>query len=118
MPVPHPTPTRRPSMSPFFPIWGGALNALLLFLLLPAPVLSQEGVHEQEVRELLNHPGVQRALAAAQELDAGSQEELIALTEIPAPPFMEEERARAYAELLRGAGADSVVVDAVGNILA
>ena len=32
----------------------------------------------------------------------------MALTEIPAPPFMEEARARAFAELLEDAGADSV----------
>lgn len=54
----------------------------------------------------------------AKVLDAGSQEELIYLTEIPAPPFMEEERGKAFAELLAEAGADSVRMDEVGNVLA
>ena len=40
---------------------------------------------------------------------------LIELTEIPAPPFMEEVRAARFAELLREAGADSVWIDAEGN---
>jgi acetylornithine deacetylase/succinyl-diaminopimelate desuccinylase-like protein len=45
-------------------------------------------------------------------------ERLVELTEIPAPPFMEEARAIRYAELLRGAGADSVWIDEEGNVVA
>lgn len=40
------------------------------------------------------------------------------LTQIPAPPFKEEVRARKYAELLRAAGADSIHIDEVGNAIA
>jgi len=43
--------------------------------------------------------------------------ELITLTEIPAPPFMEQERARVYLEWLREAGADSVFIDEEGNAI-
>ena len=43
--------------------------------------------------------------------------ELIQLTEIPAPPFAEENRAAAYLELLRAAGLDDVVQDEIGNVM-
>ena len=42
----------------------------------------------------------------------------VMLTEIAAPPFMEERRAAKFAELLRDAGADSVWIDAEGNVIA
>ena len=42
--------------------------------------------------------------------------ELIELTEIPAPPFKEAARARAYAAKFRSAGLSDVAIDAVGNV--
>ena len=42
----------------------------------------------------------------------------IYITEIPAPPFKEKKRAEAYRELLHEAGADSVWIDKVGNVVA
>jgi tripeptide aminopeptidase len=67
---------------------------------------------------LAGHPAVREAFRIIEAQDARAQEELIYLTEIPAPPFQEAERAMAYAEMLKGAGADSVVMDDVGNVLA
>jgi tripeptide aminopeptidase len=43
--------------------------------------------------------------------------ELIALTEIPAPPFKEERRAKAYLEMLREAGLSDVEQDEEGNVM-
>ena len=43
--------------------------------------------------------------------------ELIALTEIPAPPFKEQQRAKAYLELLRQHGLSDVELDAEGNAM-
>jgi acetylornithine deacetylase/succinyl-diaminopimelate desuccinylase-like protein len=43
--------------------------------------------------------------------------ELIALTEIPAPPFKEQARAKAYLEMLRAAGLSGVEIDAEGNAM-
>lgn len=43
--------------------------------------------------------------------------ELIFLTEIPAPPFKEQVRAEAYAKLLRDAGLEGVEIDAEGNAM-
>ena len=52
---------------------------------------------------------------------AGDQErfvrELVTLTEIPAPPFKEQARARAFMELLRGVGLADVEMDTEGNVM-
>ena len=43
--------------------------------------------------------------------------EIIKLTEIPAPPFKEAERAKAYAEMLKDAGLGDVEIDDEGNAM-
>ncbi len=45
-------------------------------------------------------------------------EELVTLTEIPAPPFGEAARAKAYADMLSALGLDSVEIDDEGNVTA
>ena len=57
---------------------------------------------------------------AAAALDAGHQrwvDDTITLTEIPAPPFKEEARAKAYAEMFRQRGLTDVEIDQEGNVL-
>lgn len=68
-----------------------------------------------DVRRLAEHPAVRSAFRIIEELEPRTIRELIELTEVPAPPFMEDERARVYAEWLREAGADSVFIDEEGN---
>ena len=43
--------------------------------------------------------------------------DIINLTEIPAPPFKEAARAKAYLEMLRAAGLTDVEQDAEGNVM-
>src|SRR5262245_45182231 len=43
--------------------------------------------------------------------------ETVQLTEIPAPPFKEATRARAYAELMRASGLKDVTLDGIGNVI-
>ena len=43
--------------------------------------------------------------------------ELVALTEIPAPPFKEQARAKVYLEMLRRQGLSDVEIDAEGNAM-
>lgn len=102
---------------------GLAFNLLLAFFILlvlawPTTIMAQEGAFDAEVAELMAHPSIQEAFRVIEALDTRTQGDLIYLTEIPAPPFQEEERARAFAELLESAGADSVRVDRIGNVLA
>lgn len=47
-----------------------------------------------------------------------NRDELIALTEIAAPPFKEEKRGIRFSAMLKEAGADSVWTDKVGNVMA
>jgi acetylornithine deacetylase/succinyl-diaminopimelate desuccinylase-like protein len=99
------------------------LSVILLLaaaLCVPPVLRAQAGAasYDREMRSLASRPEVQRAFAAIEEIEPRSLEDLIRLTEIPAPPFKEEARARAYAELLRQAGADSVWIDAEGNVIA
>ena len=72
----------------------------------------------QEITTMAERSDVQRALRWIEDQDARTVADLVKLTEIPAPPFMEETRARAYADMLREAGADSVWIDEEGNVIA
>ena len=74
-------------------------------------------MYTAEARDLAAHPQIVEAFALAQELDQWSLERLIELTEIPAPPFLEEARGRRFAELLKQLGADSVWTDLEGNVI-
>src|SRR5215510_8200004 len=43
--------------------------------------------------------------------------EIIQITEVEAPPFKEEKRAKVYAEMLRQSGLSDVDIDAEGNVI-
>lgn len=69
------------------------------------------------VAEVMASP---RYKAAVADLDRGHDrivEEIVTLTEIPAPPFKEQARAKAYLEMLRAAGLSDVEIDAEGNAM-
>lgn len=62
------------------------------------------------------HPRFEKA---AEALRAGHDrfvEEIVTLTEIPAPPFKEEKRAMAYEEMFRALGLEEVQRDGIGNV--
>lgn len=71
-----------------------------------------------EIASIVRNARVQRAFAYIDRTDDAALRELIMLTQIAAPPFKEAERARKYADMLRAAGADSVGIDEVGNVVA
>lgn len=71
-----------------------------------------------ELARLMKDPAISKALKYIEATDDAALQDLIMLTQIPAPPFKEEVRARKYAEMLRAAGADSVHIDEVGNVIA
>ena len=66
----------------------------------------------QSITELAEHAAVRRAFRAIDELEATTIADHVVLTEIAAPPFMEDRRAARFALLLREAGADSVWIAA------
>ena len=66
---------------------------------------------------LMRRPDVRAALESARSEEPHAIEDQIRLCEIPAPPFKETERGRAYADAFRSAGLENVRVDKQGNVL-
>lgn len=94
--------------------------AVMAILMSSATPLFGQNVDEQytrEARELIANQAVASAIELAEAHDDWALERLIELTEIPAPPFMEEVRGRRFAELLTEIGADSVWTDDEGNVI-
>src|SRR5258706_5664395 len=71
-----------------------------------------------EVQTLVKNKLVLEAFKVIDELEPFTLQELIELTEIPAPPFKENTRAQKVKQLFESAGADKVWMDSVGNVLA
>lgn len=69
-----------------------------------------------DIAKITAHP----AFAAAQHCLRAQHdrlvEEIIALTEIPAPPFKEQRRAAAMLEMMRAQGLEDVALDGIGNV--
>lgn len=74
--------------------------------------------YDNEIKAIAKKPAVKSAFQTILDIEPQTHQNLITLTEIPAPPFKEQERAKKYAEMLKEAGADSVWTDEVGNVLA
>ena len=58
------------------------------------------------------------AFKAIDQFDDQTIKDLITLTEIPAPPFQEENRAKAFKAMLEQAGVDRAWIDTEGNVIA
>ena len=96
-----------------------ALGGLLaLFLVAGGPEPATAQASPDQVSDLAGHPAIVRAFETIEALEARTSREHIELTQIPAPPFMEEARARVYMDWLLDAGADSAYIDEVGNVVA
>ena len=90
--------------------------------LIGSALLAQESVEinkkfRNEITQISKKINLADAFAIIDEIDEQTTKNLITLTEIPAPPFMEEARAEKFKEMLEGAGADSVWIDEVGNVI-
>jgi tripeptide aminopeptidase len=71
----------------------------------------------EELRAIAGNAAVAESMRLAEAHDDWALEQLIELTEIPAPPFMEEVRGARFAELLVELGADSAWTDEEGNVI-
>ena len=72
---------------------------------------------DQAARRVLSSPGFTRAVAQMDREHGRVVQDIITLTEIPAPPFKEAKRAAAYRDMLRQAGLADVEIDAEGNAM-
>lgn len=73
--------------------------------------------YDRQIEQLMNHPAVRSALDHIVETDDQTMDDLMTLTQIPAPPFMEDERGQAFLEMMVEIGVDSAWVDEVGNVI-
>ena len=87
-------------------------------LLFPSITHTQQVDYDEEIRTIAQYPAIKKAFQVVLKLESRSEQDLIELTQIPAPPFKEEKRAARYAELLQEAGQVSVSIDDVGNVIA
>lgn len=78
------------------------------------PIMPQ---YATEISDLMDDERVQTALRYVTTVKAQSIEELVELTEVPAPPFKEEIRAQRFAQKLRAAGLSDVRIDETGNVI-
>jgi tripeptide aminopeptidase len=78
---------------------------------------SQPGQH-LPVADLITASQIQRAFAFINETEPEINDELIRICEIPAPPFMEHERAAYVEQRFRELGLTGARIDAVGNVIA
>lgn len=70
-----------------------------------------------EPQRVLAHPGYKAAVATLDREHDRIVADIVTLTEIPAPPFKEEARAKAYLAMLKTAGLTNVEMDEEGNVM-
>ena len=117
------TPPRAPARARFPHSPAPTRAALLLALagvLLPASLTAQNAdpAYDAEIERLQADPRVQEALALLESSDERTMAEQIELTQIPAPPFMEDARGARFLEMMQDLGVDSAWIDAEGNAIA
>lgn len=90
--------------------------------LLSACVSAQQSVktekeYTKEIAKLAKSKKVQTAFGHIDSQEDQTAKDLVTLTEILAPPFKEEERGKAFGQMLLAAGVDSLWTDKVGNVI-
>ena len=93
-----------------------AACAAAVLVVMPAiPAAAQSP--DERARALVDGAAFKQAAAFIKTDQDRFVKELITLTEIPAPPFKEQARARAFMEMLRQQGLSDVEMDAEGNVM-
>jgi acetylornithine deacetylase/succinyl-diaminopimelate desuccinylase-like protein len=91
--------------------------ATLVWGLLAAGLAGQTTEYDAALAKVRSSDGFKRAMAVLDRDHDRLVAEIITLTEIPAPPFKEAARAKAYLEMLRASGLTDVEQDAEGNVM-
>lgn len=92
-----------------------AISTLLICAAAPFRAFAQEG--PDIAARLMQDAAVRAAVDAARADETRTIEDQIRLCEIPAPPFKEAARAKAFAEAFRSVGLTNVRIDREGNVL-
>jgi acetylornithine deacetylase/succinyl-diaminopimelate desuccinylase-like protein len=91
------------------------LAAAILCLVCVFPLAAQDA--QSLVDKVLSNPAVKAAHQFVESDHDRTVREIIAINEIPAPPFKENARGRAFAQMLKESGIPSVEIDPEGNVL-
>lgn len=91
---------------------------LLLMFVTSSFSQKKETDYSKEIDKLAKQKSIVEAFKVVDELEPQTMKDLILLTEIPAPPFMETARGLQFKRMLEEAGADKVWIDEVGNVMA
>ncbi len=81
-------------------------------------VQNQENQYSAQIEILRQNPSVKTAIQNIVATQKRAIDDMILLTEIPAPPFKEQKRAKKFADMLRELGLTNVTIDTVGNVIA
>src|SRR3712207_411114 len=94
-------------------------QALVVGTLIAGPAIAQDvaPAHTETVKRIMDSQSFKTAVDALQKDHDRWISEVIKLTEIPAPPFKEQERSKAYAEMLKAHGLSDVEIDEEGNAI-
>lgn len=94
-------------------------HALVIGTLITGPALAQDvaPAHTETVKRIVDSQSFKAAVDALQKDHDRWISEVIKLTEIPAPPFKEQERSKAYMEMLKAHGLSDVEIDEEGNAM-
>lgn len=90
--------------------------AVAALLIVAAPAVAVPNA-DSTIRQIVSDPSYRAATAA---LDSGNDQwvnDIVAITQIASPPFKEQARAKAFADMLRKRGLDPKI-DSEGNVLA
>lgn len=93
---------------------------LVAFGLLSNSMTAQEKIEDKYTKEVARLAKTKQVKAAFDFIAAQKDQttkDLITLTEVLAPPFMETERGKVFSKMLQEAGVDSIWTDKVGNVI-
>jgi len=96
---------------------AAAMLGWMLLVPPPSQAASEAVSYEAQAKALLASPRFAQARAVLERDYDRTIDDLIRLTEIPAPPFKEQARAQAYLALLKAQGLSDVELDAEGNAM-
>lgn len=76
-----------------------------------------DDVYAKSIKKITRNKKVKKAFNYIIDIEEKTNKNLIELTEIEAPPFKEEKRAKEFAKRLQLAGLENVWIDSIGNVI-
>jgi tripeptide aminopeptidase len=76
-----------------------------------------DAIYRNEAKTLAEQPIIKSTFQTIVELEKETYDNLLTLTQIPAPPFKEQVRAEKFKQMLQVAGVDSIWMDKAGNVI-